>query len=823
MSSPPPAHEQPDKKGLPKLGSILYQAAVEFPKSAYSIQRVPDQHASALAATATADTSEPVTTTTTTTTTTTNRPDDLDATNAAMPHRRKDSGFAGDEHQKRSTVSPALVELCQSDVSVSGLMAEDPSLSPGQAWKKLFEHSKIKHHSIKHHHHHENSESDRTEADELEVAYKCGRWGENRPSDLFLRMYYDALCTLNHDPFLGVASPSLLGSSGTVPLTVLSIIPDIMRHMSNLIVRAEKEVILATNFWQASTASCFITDAIREASRRAGERGQRITMKIIYDRGSPKQLFDSHYMVSEKEWTGKAVGLPAAHEIPNVDLEVANIHIVALGTFHSKFMVVDRKIGIVQSNNIQDNDNLEMMAHVEGPVVDGLYDMFLLTWHKKLHPSLPLLNAGSCHPASAAPVGLASDSGTKETNDGGLSRFVKRKAPYGVGADTVIEPTKVFDQHAEKIPVVGAQRNSAQTQSTADDNLALDQLHIAEHNVTTGPALAEHTHEDPHYDDDIAGEVARVQATVSAKPGETQMEAVTRHLNHTVNKGFKGVPPPSRPPAAPTHTSSSADGADGNSSSSTATSVQDDDAMTPYILQPSARPFPIALVNRAPYGPPNHDSVSNPQNAAWLSALRNATKNVFIQSPTLNAEPLVPAILEACERGVDVYAYICLGYNDAGELLPMQGGHNEMVAAHLYERLSTPEARSRLHYHWYTAKDQVAPIPALQKRRSCHVKLMIVDERIGIVGSGNQDTQSWYHSQEVNIMLESEAVCAGWIDALRRNQNTHRYGALGREDGVWRDADGKEAEGATGVDPGRFSWFKGFAGAIKRVQGTGGF
>lgn len=451
-------------------------------------------------------------------------------------------------------------------------------------------------------------------------------------------------------------------------LTVDDSIPDIMRHMSNLIVRAGKEVILATNFWQASTASRFITDAIREASRRAGERGQRITMKIIYDRGSPKQLFDSHYMVSEKEWTGKAVGLPAAHEIPNVDLEVANIHIVALGTFHSKFMIVDRKIGIVQSNNIQDNDNLEMMAHVEGPVVDGLYDMFLLTWHKKLHPSLPLLNAGSCHPVSTAPAGLASDSGTNGTSDGGLNRFAKRKAPYGVDADLVIEPAKVFGQHAEKIPVVGAQRSSAQQQQpiTVDDNLALDQLQIAEDNAAAGPgpALAEHTHEDPHYDDDIAGEVARVQTTVSAKPGETQMEAVTRHLNHTVNKGFKGVPPPSHPPA-PTI------GADGpDTSSSRATSVQDEDAMTPYILQPPSRPFPMALVNRSPYGPPNHDSVSNPQNAAWLSALRSARRNVFIQSPTLNAEPLVPAIVEACERGVDVYAYICLGYNDAVSLPP---------------------------------------------------------------------------------------------------------------------------------------------------------
>lgn len=107
-----------------------------------------------------------------------------------MPHRRKDSGFAGDEHRlkDRPTLSPALVELCQSDVSVSGLMVEDPSLTPGQAWKKLLEHSKIEQYSIKHLHHHEDNEIDRTEAGELEVAYRCGKWGETRPSDLFLRV-----------------------------------------------------------------------------------------------------------------------------------------------------------------------------------------------------------------------------------------------------------------------------------------------------------------------------------------------------------------------------------------------------------------------------------------------------------------------------------------------------------------------------------------------------------------------------------------------------------------------------------------------------------
>lgn len=81
--------------------------------------------------------------------------------------------------------------------------------------------------------------------------------------------------------------------------------PDIMRHMSNMIVRAEKEVYLATNYWQNSVASSYITNAMKELSARAGKRGEKIVMKIIYDRGSPKQLFEPHYIVSEKEYLGK--------------------------------------------------------------------------------------------------------------------------------------------------------------------------------------------------------------------------------------------------------------------------------------------------------------------------------------------------------------------------------------------------------------------------------------------------------------------------------------------------------------------------------------
>jgi phosphatidylserine/phosphatidylglycerophosphate/cardiolipin synthase-like enzyme len=152
----------------------------------------------------------------------------------------------------------------------------------------------------------------------------------------------------------------------------------------------------------------------------------------------------------------------------------------------------------------------------------------------------------------------------------------------------------------------------------------------------------------------------------------------------------------------------------------------------------------------------------------------------------------------------------------------MQGGTNEMIAHKLFTSLSA-EGKKHLHWFWYIGKDQTKPIVAKKKKRSCHIKVMIVDEHIGIQGNGNQDTQSWFHSQEINVMFDSALVCKGWIDGLRRNQNTHLYGEVNQEDGIWRDKNGNQAEDVIGVDPGKFSWAKGFMGAVNRVRGTGGF
>lgn len=303
--------------------------------------------------------------------------------------------------------------------------------------------------------------------------------------------------------------------------------------------------------------------------------------------------------------------------------------------------------------------------------------------------------------------------------------------------------------------------------------------------------LPEHMSGSPHYDDTSAGEVRRILSVLNpADTSHPYVDTIAKHLNAPTKINIKA----------------------------TAKDRPDRRHFFPFIPLPSTEPIPMAMVSRKPYANLNNESVFVPQNEAWLSLIRNAQHDIFIQTPDLNAKPLLPAIISACKRGVEVTYYVCLGYNDGGELLPGQGGTNEMAAHYLYSHLQ-PEERQHLKVHYYVAADQDHPIHNNFKQRSCHIKLMIVDSAVAIQGSGNQDTQSWFHSQEVNVMIDSKLVCQAWREGIERNQNTAMYGRA-REDGCWYDSEGNLAEGSLGTNAGHFSWAKGMMGTLKKAQGV---
>lgn len=372
-----------------------------------------------------------------------------------------------------TTISDRIYDYCTTPQSVSSELTKNPSEEPAHVADALYGGTHLAITEHKSHVRHPAS------AAELQRARECGNWGRSQPSELFLQCYHAALCSLSHDPLAGMVSPGLMGSNGVLPVTVIAPVPDICRHMANLIVRAEKEVFLATNFWIVSGAASIITDAIKELSRRAGERGERIVVKIMYDRGNIKQVVDNHQIMSPKQYTAKAVKLPAPEDIPHIDMEVQNFHRPMLGTFHSKFMIVDRKMAIIQSNNIQDNDNLEMMTHIEGEIVNSIYDTALLSWARHLNPPLPSLN----DPATNVHVIMFHDPAFRA----------------------------LFDENGH----LRVRRDSLLKRSLGSAN----------------PDFPLCDYKNQSHDPDVGVEIERMQAILSPGDGETQMDAVTRHLS----------------------------------------------------------------------------------------------------------------------------------------------------------------------------------------------------------------------------------------------------------------------------------------------------
>lgn len=63
-----------------------------------------------------------------------------------------------------------------------------------------------------------------------------------------------------------------------------------MQHYYDVIIEAETEVFLATNYWEASDSAAKVFDAFIELSKRAEKRGKKVVVKMMYDRGNLKQV-----------------------------------------------------------------------------------------------------------------------------------------------------------------------------------------------------------------------------------------------------------------------------------------------------------------------------------------------------------------------------------------------------------------------------------------------------------------------------------------------------------------------------------------------------
>ncbi|KAI0517506.1 hypothetical protein F5B22DRAFT_108091 [Xylaria bambusicola] len=206
----------------------------------------------------------------------------------------------------------------------------------------------------------------------------------------------------------------------------------------------------------------------------------------------------------------------------------------------------------------------------------------------------------------------------------------------------------------------------------------------------------------------------------------------------------------------------------------------------PTILLPSShhsnpqfRPFPWQQFP----GPP-----ITPLNCAILRLLAMAEKKIYIQTPNLTSAAVMDALLEALTRGIDVTVVTSKGMMILEQLLtggtitswclrafvkryeklvkhPMntRGEEDSNGILDLEGRPSRPGSLEILYFH-SLQENQQQQIP--EEPVHSHLKLVTIDDEYAVLGSGNMDRASWFTSQELGILFQSNRLVTQVSDAV---------------------------------------------------------
>jgi len=241
--------------------------------------------------------------------------------------------------------------------------------------------------------------------EELAYAFSQGRFNR-RPSDLFLTIYHDVIkgVEAHPDPLVGIVSPSLLGNSGIVRASVVAHTREILHYYITQMLQTKTEILLSAGFWDEDSANAkiFVQGLVLLNQKLLRERpGQRITVKILWDRG-PSSLVKTQTHVSGE----KLRELFPLGDMEMIDLEVVNYHKPVLGVLHIKYLIIDREHLFMHSNNLHDKANMELSVHLQGEIVNSYYDTFLINWGLPLTSPLPLINIPAQTDLSGVPCGV---------------------------------------------------------------------------------------------------------------------------------------------------------------------------------------------------------------------------------------------------------------------------------------------------------------------------------------------------------------------------------------------------------------------------------
>ncbi|KAK3074370.1 hypothetical protein LTR53_003233 [Teratosphaeriaceae sp. CCFEE 6253] len=163
-----------------------------------------------------------------------------------------------------------------------------------------------------------------------------------------------------------------------------------------------------------------------------------------------------------------------------------------------------------------------------------------------------------------------------------------------------------------------------------------------------------------------------------------------------------------------------------------------------------------------------------PLNIYLLTLFTRAEQHIYMQTPNLTSEVVLTELLAALERGVDVTVVTSRKLMRLEQIVTAgtttQRCVRWLIKQHkiLLHRCSSASTTAdveaglvsrtpgRLIIRFY--EPRAAADRADDEPVQSHLKLLLVDAKIAVFGSGNMDRASWHTSQELGLALTSESL-----------------------------------------------------------------
>jgi phosphatidylserine/phosphatidylglycerophosphate/cardiolipin synthase-like enzyme len=150
-----------------------------------------------------------------------------------------------------------------------------------------------------------------------------------------------------------------------------------------------------------------------------------------------------------------------------------------------------------------------------------------------------------------------------------------------------------------------------------------------------------------------------------------------------------------------------------------------------------------------------------------IESIRRARRNIFIQTPNLNSHAIIKALKNALLKNIKVT--ICIPKNMMVLESIVTGWSTTNCCVTLLQRWALRRPETSLNVQWFKSDETQAFVVDGDKS---HIKLMVVDEELVIVGSSNLDRASAGTSGEVNVAISNSEFAHQILAAIKRHQRT---------------------------------------------------